>query len=802
MYKPVKGNIKPGIFSKGGSDNATRLKIKKPKPRALEDNYQLDFLTYGGDFKEKTQGLSFEMLKHISINVPPISAIISTRVNQVASFSTPSRYADNGLGFKVKVRGQDDELTTEQEEKIRQIESFISNCGKFKDKKRDNFDTFLRKIVRDSLTYDQVNFEIVRDDNGKPFAFHAVDASTIRAANEDIGESEDITLPLDGEEIAYAQVIDGVVKACFSYDEMAFSVRNPRSDIYSQPYGLSEIETITRQLSSYLDTEEYNMRFFQQGGMTKGILNITEDPNGIGGQSSLDSFKRQWRNQVSGQKGAWRIPVFQLPGKLEFINIAQTGGEMVFEKWINYLINISCAVYAIDPAEINFPNNGGVGGNGGGIFEGSNAEKYKNSKSKGLIPLLQFIRNTINKFIIQDFGEEYEFVFEGLDNKTEEEQVDLDKKKSETYLTVNEVRRERGLEPLEDGDIILNPYFMQAMQSGGGGSDGGFDFDFGDDEMEDTGEVAEDNTEEDMNKSILIIEEYNPEEDLVKAKNLSKLVPVILSVTNKNGTTFERKYYKKPNELKKILEQKIKETKVENPVIIDKKAGKVVTKDAIIETIKRNPNIPMNDLLKERYKIVKGNKPKNTQQNEANKKDNEINKEREKINFNKVTPVEFRNTLIETKKTVNENYRWRVDIHDSYDDIDKIYTSDGGSTLAVKDDGDIVSICKNYNEDIYGEEILEKAVELGGIKLDSFSGNHDFYQKCGFKAVSWCKFEEEHAPEDWDKDRDKPEPVVFYKYVGKPLTDSEDLDDFLRNNKPFKNYKDAQDYRDKEIEEN
>lgn len=336
---------------------------------------------------------------------------------------------------------------------------------------------------------------------------------------------------------------------------------------------------------------------------------------------------------------------------------------------------------------------------------------------------------------------------------------------------------------------------MQAMQSGGGGSDGGFDFDFGDDEVEDTEEVNEDNTEDDMNKSILIIEEYNPEEDLIKSKNLSKLVPVILSVTNKNGTTFQRKYYKKPNELKKIIEQKIKETKVENPVVIDKKAGKTVTKDAIIETIKRNPNIPMDDLLKEKYKIVKGNKPKNTQHDETNE-------ERKKINFNKVTPVEFRNTLIETKKTVEKSRRWRVDIHDSYDDIDKIYTSDGGSTLAVEDDGNIVSICKNFKEKIRGVDIMKKAVELGGIKLDSFSGNHRFYQDCGFEAVSWCEFDEEYAPEGWDKNRDYPEPIVFYRYVGKSLSKITSVDEFLKNNKPSKSYKEAENYRDALIEEN
>lgn len=157
---------------------------------------------------------------------------------------------------------------------------------------------------------------------------------------------------------------------------------------------------------------------------------------------------------------------------------------MVFEKWVNYLINIATAVYKIDPAEINFPNNGGVGGKGSSLFSGEEG-KYNQSKDKGLYPLLQFIENTINKYIVSEFSDDYVFIFEGVNEKSEEAKLDIDKKRVETFMTVNEIRAERGLEPIEGGDIVENPYFMQSkMQAGGGGDDGGFDFDFGDDDIE------------------------------------------------------------------------------------------------------------------------------------------------------------------------------------------------------------------------------------------------------------------------------------------------------------------------------
>ena len=61
---------------------------------------------------------------------------------------------------------------------------------------------------------------------------------------------------------------------------------------------------------------------------------------------------------------------------------------------------------------------------------------------------------------------------------------------------------------------------------------------------------------------------------------------------------------------------------------------------------------------------------------------------------------------------------------------------------------------------------MEHAVKNGGIKLDSFSGNHNFYTRNGFHPVSYCEFNKEYAPVGWDEKRDELEDVVFYVYTG------------------------------------
>lgn len=136
------------------------------------------------------------------------------------------------------------------------------------------------------------------------------------------------------------------------------------------------------------------------------------------------------------------------------------------------------------------------------------------------------------------------------------------------------------------------------------------------------------------------------------------------------------------------------------------------------------------------------------------------------------TAEEFVPTLNAAKETCPPETAWRVDTWRSAEDFDaegvKVYITDGGSTFAIKPDGDIISVCKNKetDKDLNARDLMAAAVERGGTHLDSYSGNVGFYAKCGFEVVSRCRFDERYAPPGWEKGRDKPEDIYFMKYVG------------------------------------
>lgn len=384
-----------------------------------------------------------------------LNAIINTRTNQVSLFCTPSRYSEKGVGFQIRLKDINTEPTDKEIDEMRKIEQFILEGGKEKDTTRDGLSEFVKKIVRDTLIYDQVNFEKIFDSNGNFQWFKIVDPATMYFATDEEGNK-----PKEGPR--YVQVLNGRVVQSFSPREMAFEIRNPRSDVYSKGYGKSELETTMFELNAYENTVRFNDRFFSHGGTTRGVLQLKSSTNQS--QAALDMFKREWKNTLSGINGAWQIPVVNAED-VKFVNMTPTARDMEFESWLNFLINVISSTYGIDPAEINFPNRGGATGSSGPTLnEGNAGEKMQASQNKGLLPLVNFIEGVINKHIVSEFGDKYYFQFVGGDVSTELQKIKVLAEKGKIAMTVNEVREELGLPgDVPGGDIPLNGTIVQRI---------------------------------------------------------------------------------------------------------------------------------------------------------------------------------------------------------------------------------------------------------------------------------------------------------------------------------------------------
>lgn len=429
--------------------------LEKPaeEPEAmLWDPYSIvDALGY----KDKNSQMSFNTIRFMFARMPILEAIVKTRIDQVVPFAEVQQ-DEYSTGFHIQSRERTTNPTPAMKRRMQEIERWLLTTGTTNNPlNRDSFATFLKKVVRDSLMFDQCAWEICRSRTGKPATFYALDGTSIRIADT----VRLWTDPEDQDAIRHVQVYDGLVVTQWRSGEVQFGVRNPETDMRLQGYGVSETEKLIRTITALLYAWDYNQKFFMQGTASKGIINF----KGAIPQKHLRAFRRHWYMMTSGVENAFRTPIVNAE-ELQYVNLQLANKDMEYSAWFDFLIKVACAVYGMDPMEVNFKY-GDSGGSGKAMFESNNTAKLSASKDKGLKPLLKFLEERINASLIWPLEPDMEFQFMGLEADSKSEEADLLTKQVKTYLTINEIRARKELAPLPNGqgDIILDPTYMQHL---------------------------------------------------------------------------------------------------------------------------------------------------------------------------------------------------------------------------------------------------------------------------------------------------------------------------------------------------
>jgi phage portal protein BeeE len=338
-------------------------------------------------------------------------------------------------------------------------------------------------------------WEKIRDRQGRVSRFVALPSETIRPAVVDYEH-------MDPEElrnrVSHVQVYENTVISEFSPDDIAWCVMNPRSDLRSNGFGLAPVEQIIRLVTAWLFGFEYNTKFFTQGSAVKGLLNI----KGAIPDRQMRAFRRMWYAMISGVQNAWKTPILNSE-EIQWVSMHSTNREMEYAQWMDWLTKLICAVYGIDPVEINFIFGSNAGG--GSMFDRRpNQAEVIESKDKGLRPLIEHVEDHLNMHWIWELNPDFEFSFTGYDAKAEDAERKARQEEVKTYLTVDEIRAKMDEEPLPDGkgEVILDSVWLQFVQGQqaaeegfgeeGGEDEGGLPFDFGADEEGDEEQGDED----------------------------------------------------------------------------------------------------------------------------------------------------------------------------------------------------------------------------------------------------------------------------------------------------------------------
>lgn len=280
------------------------------------------FAHTGRGYKETLGRVSMQTLQRMG-NLYCVKNVVSTRIEQITRFLRFST-DEQKEGFTIRKKRSlfegkdgDTEMTRSEKKRVERIVEFLERGGEAdKWEMPDSFVTFVRKIMQDSLTIDQLAFEITRTRGQELHQFKAVDGSMIRFL-----DSVDPNYAYEFERYRYRGYLP---KYCQVFDqqivfnrqtnqyvlyypwELGFGIRNLGTDIWNNGYGRSELETLVEIITYVLNSIQYNGNFFKNGSNPKGFIKM-KDPNVNG--TVLNNFKQQWRQMLTGTQNAHRVPI-------------------------------------------------------------------------------------------------------------------------------------------------------------------------------------------------------------------------------------------------------------------------------------------------------------------------------------------------------------------------------------------------------------------------------------------------------------------------------------------------------------
>lgn len=430
-------------------------------------------------YKEKPFPASYSVLRYLCKRDTVLAAIILTRLRQVKTFARVRTHEEvertNTTGFRVRLKvGAGNGRTPQVERTEDDLTQFIARCGRADVTRRErSFAHFLWKFVKDRLEIDQATAEKRKARDGTLVEFYAIDGASIRIVDPAKRNTD----------AAYVQLWQNRPVAKFLEEDLMFCPENITTDIYANGYSVCETEIAIKKIMAHLGIDETNSRQFHPGSMPKGFLQVV---NADISEDQIQVLEARWRNQVANYRGKHKLPFIPIPrgGKMEFVALPQAT-DIEHGNFLDYLVNTLTSLYGMDPAEINFPNrSGGIAGATPSLIQSSpEATRLTASRDKGLRTLLAYLEDCINDEIMPDLDPtgDFEFSFVGFDRQTDVERADLENKTVRFYKTVNEIREAHGLEPRDDGDVILDATWLQAkqgaemsqMQEQMGGGEGG-----------------------------------------------------------------------------------------------------------------------------------------------------------------------------------------------------------------------------------------------------------------------------------------------------------------------------------------
>jgi len=422
-------------------------------------------------------GLDFGHLRLIVKQDPVLLAIIYTRINQVQRFL---RFSSQEWkpGYGLRYIGGGRSTAEADAQRFAWLSQWLTNCGAEFDPRarrrlrRDNLRDFMAKHLTDSLSLDAAPIELVPTASGRPHGFVAVDGGRVYLTDlsegldpseqrPEVHERYNLHIP-DPDQVIAVLAREERIQAWYTHDDLLYPIRRPSGDLHQLGYGQPEVEDLIRIVSAFLNALLLNSRGFTHNSIPQGVLTLFGDF----AADDLEDFKMEWDAYASGTSHRWRLPVLisrDRESGAQYVPMGAQFSEMMFAKWMTFLVAIKGALFGIDPEEINFE---AFTSRTSAISGSDTEERLASSRSKGLWPLLDWLGCTLNE-LVQLVDPEVEMYWTGLEPDQQASRNDEEK-----AATWGEYRQARGMALFNDPSLDNAPMnatfagvYQQALQA-------------------------------------------------------------------------------------------------------------------------------------------------------------------------------------------------------------------------------------------------------------------------------------------------------------------------------------------------
>lgn len=230
--------------------------------------------------------------------------------------------------------------------------------------------------------------------------------------------------------------------------EQVLYVRNPNP---RQPLrGVSLLKAGVPSIQTEMQISAYHSRILENGGKVEGVFKF-ETPTLT--ENQLATLKDQYKKEYADARKAG-IPLF-LGGNADYVKTGLTPDELSYLEAKKMTLEDICILTGVPKS----------------ILASTNDVKFDNADADRSIflretikPLLTSLTTALDMTLFPD-DTELTFVDPTPEN-TDIELKEIDNGIKNYYMTINEAREKRGLDPIDNGDVILVPFNLVPLGTG------------------------------------------------------------------------------------------------------------------------------------------------------------------------------------------------------------------------------------------------------------------------------------------------------------------------------------------------